>query len=97
MANDYLADLFHLVWFRFRASWLKIENLQDALFRENVMAASNSFIKPQMSKQCAQTCERDICVRCASQNLKQSALGLSHARYLTIALGQYSTSVERLE
>lgn len=55
MANDYLADLLHLVWFGFRASWLKIGNIQDALFREDVMAASNSPIKVQVSKRRGQS------------------------------------------
>jgi hypothetical protein len=31
-----------------------------------VMAASNSFIKTQVSKQRTQICERDICVGCIS-------------------------------
>ena len=66
MAKDYLADLLHLIWFGFRAFWLKIDNFQDALFREDVMAASNSLIKAQVFKQRAQICERDICVGCTS-------------------------------
>jgi hypothetical protein len=50
----------------FRASWLKIENFPNALLCEDVMAASNSFIKTQVSKQRTQIRERDICVGCTS-------------------------------
>jgi len=66
IANDYLAHLLHLVWFGFRASWLKIENLEDTFFREDVMAASNSFIKTQVSKQRTQICEGDVRIGCTS-------------------------------
>ena len=57
MPNDYLADLLHLVWLGFRTFWLKIDNLQDAQFREDVMAASNAFIKPQVSEHRTQIAE----------------------------------------
>ena len=62
MANNDLPDLLHLIWFGFCALWLKIENLQDTFFREDVMAASNSFIKTELSEQGAQTREGDISI-----------------------------------
>lgn len=57
MESNYSTDLLHLIWFGFRASWLKIENLFDTFFRKDVMAASNAFIKTQVPEQRTQIFE----------------------------------------
>ena len=83
MAKNHCTDLFHLVWFGLGFSWLKIENLFNALFRKDVMTASDTFIKTQVPEQPTQIFERNVGIRGASQNLKQRLFMPGHIATLT--------------
>jgi hypothetical protein len=62
---------------------LKIQNLFDARFREDVMAAASAFVKMQMPQQESQIVKRDVGVRRTTQNLIENLLGLAHTTNLS--------------
>jgi len=57
VASNHSTDLPYLIWLGFCSSGLKIENVGNTLFRKDVMAASNAFIKTQVPKKPTQIFE----------------------------------------
>jgi len=57
VTGNYSTDLLQLIRFGFSSLWLKIENLFNTIFRKDVMAASNAFVKTQVPEKPAQIFE----------------------------------------
>jgi len=68
-------------------SWLKIDDVLHAFFRENVVACLRSFVKSQMGQEVAQILEMDVSVRCATQHTLFGVFVLAHT---TDRGGRYS-------
>jgi len=58
--HNYSANLLDLIRLRFVALRLEIENLVDALFREDVVAAADPLVETQTPQQVAKIAERNI-------------------------------------
>ena len=63
VAGEDVANLLHLIRFGKAASWLKIDDLRDALAMEDVMAAFDTHDKAQVCEHPAEVVEIDIGVR----------------------------------
>jgi len=55
--QDQCADLPYLLRFGVTAFWLKIQDLLDFVFREDMMTSANSFVKAKVSQQLTQLVE----------------------------------------
>ena len=58
--QDYIPDLFDLVWFPFTLFRLQIENLIDTILGEYMVIPFGTLIKPKALEQRAQRLKRDI-------------------------------------
>src|SRR5213593_2356072 len=72
------SNLFHLVGFRVSSLGLQVQDLLDAVLREDVVVAANAFAEAQVAEQLAEPSERDVCIRGASQDSLQDSVGLTH-------------------
>ena len=60
MVQDDLAHLSHLIHLGLASLLLQIDQLPDARFSENVVAATNALLEPQPLEQVAQLVEVDV-------------------------------------
>lgn len=60
VGNKHAADLFDLLRFRLISVRLQVENLQHVAAGKDVVAASNTLVKAEMTQQCTQIGKRDV-------------------------------------
>src|SRR5260370_5099348 len=72
--------LFHLIGLALRTFWLKIQDFSNTLFRENMMAATESFFKAQPQEKLPHRAKRNIRIRVAAQDLFERFVGTRHRR-----------------
>ena len=58
--QDYLPDLFNLVWLSLTIFGLKIENFLNTVLGENVVIAFDTLMKPKSLDQSTKRFERDV-------------------------------------
>ena len=83
MTEDDIPDLPNLVGLCLGALGLKVQDLRDALSREDVVATLDSLVESQVSKQTAERRERDVGVRGPLQDLREELAPRGHALSLS--------------
>jgi hypothetical protein len=68
VSQDHLAYLPHLVGFRHGIDGLQVQDLGDALAREDMVIAANPLIEAKAYQQATEIIECDIAVRTAAQD-----------------------------
>src|SRR5450631_2595569 len=78
LRNDH-SYLPHLIWFGVPSVALKIQQFLNAVLREDVMAATNTFREAEREKQLADVIKLDIGVSTREQNLASQLVCARHS------------------
>jgi len=78
--HGHSADLLHLVRLGMPASRLKVQDLLNAVLREDVVAPVHAFTKPEAPQQRSQTAEGNRRIRSSPENPREYIARLRHAK-----------------